>query len=46
MKLSIDNGMLMFRFGDFESARLIREAGFDCMDVTYAMADPDSPLLG
>ena len=45
MKLSIDNGMLLSRFGDFESLRMIREAGFDCVDMTYYTSPIDSPLL-
>ena len=45
MKLSIDNGMLLSRFGDFESLRMIKEAGFDCVDMTYYTSSIDSPLL-
>ncbi|MBO5294175.1 MAG: sugar phosphate isomerase/epimerase [Clostridia bacterium] len=45
MKLSIDNGMLIARFGVFESARMIKEAGFDCVDMTYYTVPVDSPLL-
>ena len=45
MQLSIDNGMLIARFGVFESARMIKEAGFDCVDMTYYMSPLDSPLL-
>ena len=45
MKLSIDNGMLLARYGEFESARMIKEAGFDCVDMTYYLSSPDSPLL-
>ena len=45
MKLSIDNGMLLLRFGVFESVKMIKEAGFDCVDMTYYMSPIDSPLL-
>ena len=45
MKLSIDNGMLLARFGVFESARMIKDAGFDCVDMTYYTISVDSPLL-
>ena len=45
MKLAIDNGGLIGRFGEFESARMIKEAGFDCIDMTYYMSSLDSPLL-
>lgn len=45
MKLSIDNGMLLARFGVYESARMIKEAGFDCIDMTYYTVPVDSPLL-
>ena len=45
MKLSIDNGMLLARFGAFESARMIKDAGFDCIDMTYYTVDTNSPLL-
>ncbi|MBR7099002.1 MAG: sugar phosphate isomerase/epimerase [Clostridia bacterium] len=45
MKLSIDNGMLLLRFGAFESMKMIKDAGFDCVDMTYYMSPIDSPLL-
>lgn len=45
MKLSIDNGMLLARFGVYESARMIKEAGFDCIDMTYYTVPVDSPLF-
>ena len=45
MKLSIDNGMLLARFGDFESARMIKEAGFDCVDMTYYTSSLNAPIL-
>ena len=45
MKLSIDNGMLLARFGIFESMKMIKDAGFDCVDMTYYMSPIDSPLL-
>lgn len=45
MKLSIDNGMLLARFGVFESMRMIKDAGFDCVDMTYYTVPMDSPLL-
>lgn len=45
MKLSIDNGMLLARFGAFESACMIKDAGFDCVDMTYYTVPVDSPLL-
>ncbi len=45
MKLSIDNGMLSARFGIFESSVMIKEAGFDCVDMTYYTSSLESPLL-
>lgn len=45
MKLSIDNGMLLARFGEFESAQMIKAAGFDCVDMTYYLSSLDSSLL-
>lgn len=45
MKLSIDNGILLARFGVFESATMIKEAGFDCVDMTYYTVGLNSPLL-
>ena len=45
MKLSIDNGMLLARFGDGESFRMIKAAGFDCVDMTYYMSSLDAPIL-
>ena len=34
MKLSLESYALRRRYGDFEAARLISEAGFDCMDYS------------
>ncbi len=34
MRLSMETYGLRRRFGDFEAARLIREAGFDCLDYS------------
>lgn len=34
MKLSMETYVLRRRFGDYEAARLIREAGFDCVDYS------------
>ena len=34
MKLSIETYALRRRYDDFEAARLIREAGFDCVDYS------------
>ena len=45
MKLSIDNGMLLARFDVFESSVMIKEAGFDCVDMTYYTSSLESPLL-
>jgi sugar phosphate isomerase/epimerase len=45
MKLAIDNGMLLARFGAFESATMIKEAGFDCVDMTYYTSSIDSALM-
>ena len=44
MKLSVDTCVLSLRFGDFECARMVKEAGFDCLDMTYA-CDIHSPVL-
>ena len=34
MRLSMETYGLRRRYGDFEAARLIREAGFDCVDYS------------
>ena len=35
MKISTDNGILRNTFGDLEALRMIRQAGFDGVDMTF-----------
>ena len=46
MRLSIETYGLRRRFGDFEAARLIAEAGFDCIDFSCYYWQEDAPALG
>lgn len=46
MKLSIETYVVRKRFGDKGSFRVIKNAGFDCIDMSYYWAGEDSPLLG
>ena len=46
MKLSIETYVVRKRFGDKGSFRVIKDAGFDCIDMSYYWAEEDSPLLG
>ena len=45
MILSTDNGIIRKRFGDLESLRLIREAGFDGIDFTFYEMAAENDLL-
>ncbi len=36
MKISVDNGVLSTKFGEKEALRLIKEAGFDCVDYAFS----------
>lgn len=46
MKLSMESYVLRKRFGDFEGSRMAKDAGFDCIDMSYYWTEPDSLLLG
>ncbi|MBQ3490003.1 MAG: sugar phosphate isomerase/epimerase [Clostridia bacterium] len=45
MKLSIENYAIRKKCGDFEALRLIKNAGFDCVDMSYYWTEENSPLL-
>ncbi len=45
MKLSIENYAIRKKFGDFEAFDLIKNAGFDCVDMSYYWTEDNSPLL-
>ena len=45
MKLSLESYILTSKFEGFEGFKLIKEAGFDCVDMSYYWQKPDSPLL-
>ena len=45
MKLSIENNAIRKKVGDFEAFDMIKNAGFDCVDMSYYWAGEDSPLL-
>lgn len=46
MKLSVEAYGLMSKFGAFEGLRLIKQAGFDAVDMSYYWQEEGSPLLG
>ena len=46
MKLSLESYVLREKFGDLEGLRLIRDAGFDCVDMSYYWTAEGSELLG
>lgn len=46
MKLSLESYALILKFGAFESFKLIKQAGFDCVDMSYYWQDENSPLVG
>ncbi|MBE6666382.1 MAG: sugar phosphate isomerase/epimerase [Ruminococcaceae bacterium] len=45
MKLAIENYVIRKHFGDFEALTLIKNAGFDCVDLSYYWTEENSPLL-
>jgi len=45
MKLSIECYDVTKVFGYFEGLKLIKDAGFDCFDMSYYWLEEDSPLL-
>ena len=46
MRLSMETYGLRRRYGDFEAARLIREAGFDCVDYSCYYWKEQAHALG
>ncbi len=46
MKLSIESYTLMQKLGDFEGLKAIKQAGFDCVDMSYYWQEDDAPLVG
>jgi len=46
MKLSLESYILREKFGEFEGLRVIKNAGFDCVDMSYYWTAEGSPLLG
>lgn len=45
MKLGTESFMIQKKFGEFEAFKLIKEAGFDCVDLTYCLDEDTTPLL-
>ena len=45
MKLSLETYILCKRFGDYEGLKRIKEAGFDCVDMSYYWLPDDSEQL-
>lgn len=45
MKISTDNGILRNTFGDLEALRMIRQAGFDGVDMTFYDMVPEQDIL-
>ena len=46
MRLSVENYVIRKKFGDFEGMNVIKNAGFDCIDMSYYWLEEGSPLLG
>ena len=46
MKLSMESYNLVLNFGAYEGFKLIKQAGFDCVDMSYYYQKEDSPLIG
>lgn len=46
MKLSIESYMLDHKFGVYEAARLVKEAGFDAIDFSYYWVKEREEILG
>ena len=46
MKLSMESFVPVRRFGDKDGLKLIKDAGFDCVDMSYTDIKLDAPLLG
>ena len=46
MKLSMESYTLVENFGAYEGFKLIKEAGFDCVDMSYYYQKEGSPLIG
>ena len=45
MKLAIENYAIRKKVGDFEALNMIKNAGFDCVDMSYYWTEANSPLL-
>jgi sugar phosphate isomerase/epimerase len=45
MKLSLESYHLLLKFEAFEAFKLIKQAGFDCVDMSYYWQEETSPLL-
>ena len=46
MKLSLETYGVISKFGAREGLKLIKQAGFDCVDTSYYWQEEGSPLLG
>ena len=46
MNLSLESYGLMLKFGAFEGLSLIKQAGFDCVDMSYYWQPEGSELIG
>lgn len=45
MKIGTESLMLQKKFGEFECLKLIKDAGFDCVDLTYCFDEDTTPKL-
>ena len=46
MKLSVESYTLMQKLGAYEGLKAIKQAGFDCVDMSYYWQEDDAPLVG
>ena len=45
MKLGTESLMIQRKFGIIEALKLIKQAGYDCVDLTYCLDEDNTPLL-
>jgi len=46
LKLSLETYGVTLKFGAYEGLKLIKQAGFDSVDMSYYWQEEGSPLLG
>ncbi len=46
MKLAMESYVPVRKFGEKDGLKMIKDAGFDCVDFSYYAFKPDSPTLG